>query len=479
MEKNKIIPVILSGGSGSRLWPLSRASFPKQYISLTQNTKKSMLQLTLDRLNGIQHIDEPIVICNEEHRFILAEQLREIKVKAKSILLEPFGRNTAPAIAISAIKALENNEDPILLVLPADHIIENIANFIKTIETGLEYSKNRLVTFGIVPKSPETGYGYIKAKDTRFNPNEKGLQIDKFIEKPNKKLAQELIKDKLFTWNSGMFLFRAKLILKELNNYFPEIIEICKKSIENNLIDLDFQRIDVDNFKNCPNISIDKAVMEKTKIGTVLPLDADWSDLGGWNSIWDADIKDNNGNSTSGRVILDDSQNCYARAESRLVVGIGLKNLIIVETNDALLIAEKDKSQSIKNIVQELEKKGFKEGIEHKKIHRPWGHYTSVEEDNRWKVKKIEVKPNCSLSLQMHHHRAEHWIVVTGTAEVEIDEEKIILSENQSTFIPLGAKHRLSNPGSINLILIEVQSGTYLGEDDIVRFEDSYGRVNK
>ena len=478
LKKNKIIPVILSGGSGSRLWPLSRASFPKQYISLTQDSNKSMLQLTLDRLKNLKNIDDPIVVCNEEHRFILAEQLREINIKAKSILLEPFGRNTAPAIAISALKALENKEDPILLVLPADHDIKDTDNFLKTIEAGLKCADKRLVTFGIVPKSAETAYGYIKAKNIESDQKEEGFPIDKFIEKPNKKLAQEFIKNKLFTWNSGMFLFKASLILKEIKNYFPDIIEICKMSIHNDLMDLDFQRIDSKYFKNCPNISIDNAVMEKTNIGTVFPLNANWSDLGGWNSIWDANEKDENGNTISGKVILDESQNCYLRAESRLVVGLGLKDLIIVETNDALLISNKDKSQSIKKIVQKLKTGGFEEGIVHKKMHRPWGNYTSIEEDKSWKVKKIVVKPKSSLSLQMHHHRAEHWVVVKGTAEVEINDKKFILIENQSTFIPLEAKHRLTNPGSINLVLIEVQSGDYLGEDDIIRFDDSYGRVN-
>ena len=474
MENNKIIPVILSGGTGSRLWPLSRASYPKQYIPLTQNTSKSMLQLTIDRLKNLKNIDEPIMICNEEHRFIIAEQLREIDIKAKAILLEPFGRNTAPAITIAALKAIEDGDDPILLVLPADHDIKNKENFLKAIETGYKYAKDSLVTFGIVPTSAETGYGYIKACKNDTNPD--CFKIEKFIEKPNKELAEKLIKDKLFTWNSGMFLFRASLILEELKLYCPEIVEKCEKSIQDNRMDLDFQRINKKFFNDCKNISIDNAVMEKTELGKVIPLDAKWSDLGGWNSIWDSNKKDSEGNSFSGRVILEKSQNCYARSESRLIVGIGLKDLIIVETNDAILISDKDECHSIKKIVDDLKKNGFQESLEHKKVHRPWGNYTSIEEDNRWKVKKIEVKPKSSLSLQMHHHRAEHWIVVTGTAEVEVDGNKIILSENQSTYIPLGSKHRLSNPGSINLVLIEVQSGTYLGEDDIVRFKDFYGR---
>ena len=475
---NKVIPVILSGGSGSRLWPLSRASYPKQYLTLSNDSSKSMLQLTLERLQGLKNIDDPIVICNEMHRFILAEQLREINIKPNSILLEPFGRNTAPAIAIAAIKATEKNDDPLLLVLPADHEIKNRDNFLKTISSGCKYAnKNKLVLFGIVPTAPETGYGYIKASKKTFSLEGDGFFIDQFIEKPDKELAKKLIKDKSFTWNSGIFLFKSSFILKELEKHCPKIIEICRKSVEKKLLDLDFQRIDKNHFKDCPNISIDKAVMEKTSFGAVIPLDANWSDLGGWNSIWDNNKKDKNGNATSGKVILDDVENSYVRSESRLVVGIGLKDLIIVETNDALLISDKGKSQAIKRVVEKLKDNGFDESNEHKKIHRPWGNYTSIEEDKRWKVKKIVVKPKSSLSLQMHHHRAEHWIIVKGTAEVEINDKKLILSENQSTYIPLGAKHRLKNPGSINLVLIEVQSGNYLGEDDIIRFEDSYGRV--
>ena len=475
-SNRKIIPVILSGGSGTRLWPLSRKSFPKQYLSLTQNTHKSMLQLTLERLEGLKDLDAPIVVCNEEHRFILAEQLREINVSAKSILLEPFGKNTAPAIAISALKAIENEEDPILLILPADHDIKNKKKFLQAISIACEFAlKNQLVTFGIIPSSPETGFGYIKAKPSNKE-GEQGFQIERFIEKPNKEIAEQLIKDDLYTWNSGMFVFKAKVILKEIETYNPKIIEICKKSIANNSIDLDFQRIDKSYFNDCPSISIDNAVMEKTKIGKVVPLEANWSDLGGWNSIWEANKKDENGNYKSGNIMLEDTENCYVRSEDKIIVGIGLDNLIIVENDDAILISEKNKSHLIKNILEDLNKKGYKEVFEHKKIHRPWGNYTSIEEGEFWKVKRIEVKPKQSLSLQMHHHRAEHWIVVTGTAEVEVEEKKLLLSENQSTYIPLGSKHRLSNPGSLDLILIEVQSGSYLGEDDIVRFKDHYGR---
>ena len=435
-----------------------------------------MLQLTLERLEGLKDLDAPIVVCNEEHRFILAEQLREINVSAKSILLEPLGKNTAPAIAISALKAIENEEDPILLILPADHDIKNKKKFLKAILIACEFAlKNQLVTFGIIPSSPETGFGYIKAKPTNKE-GEQGFQIERFIEKPNKEIAEQLIKDDLYTWNSGMFVFKAKVILKEIETYNPKIIEICKKSISNNSIDLDFQRIDASYFNDCPSISIDNAVMEKTKIGKVVPLEANWSDLGGWNSIWEANKKDENGNYKSGNIMLEDTENCYVRSEDKIIVGIGLENLIIVDNDDAILISEKNKSHLIKNILEDLNKKGYKEVFEHKKIHRPWGNYTSIEEGEFWKVKRIEVKPKQSLSLQMHHHRAEHWIVVTGTAEVEVEDKKLLLSENQSTYIPLGSKHRLSNPGSLDLILIEVQSGSYLGEDDIVRFKDHYGR---
>ena len=479
MKTAPIMPVIMCGGTGSRLWPLSRESFPKQYLSLNSKDYKSLLQNTLERLQGIDNLESPLLICNEEHRFIVAEQLREININPGKILLEPFGRNTAPAITMAALIALKNNNESNLLILSSDHEIKNKEKFLQIIKLGIDYAnKGRLVTFGVVPKTPETGYGYIKASKELDLKNIIGTEIEEFIEKPNLPKAKELIKDKKYTWNSGIFLFKAKTILNEVSKFAPDVIIICKESLENISSDMGFQRLNKDIFSKCPNISIDVAVMEKTKLGTVLPLDADWSDIGSWNSVWKTSTKNTNNNFIKGNVVEQDTYGCYLRSESRLITAIGLKNLIIVETNDAILVADQEASEKVKDVVQYLKSHNYSESIEHKKIYRPWGNYTKINEGDRWKVKKIFVKPGEKLSLQLHHHRAEHWIVVNGTASVEVDDEKLILYENQSTYIPLGSKHRLSNPGKIPLILIEVQSGTYLGEDDIKRFEDSYGRLD-
>ena len=478
MPSEPVIPIILCGGFGTRLWPLSRQSFPKQFLSLDSNDKKSLLQKTQERIQLLENLRNPILICNEEHRFIVAEQMREIDVNPNSILLEPFGKNTAPAITLAALKSLEIENDPFLLILSSDHEIKNESKFIEVIKKGIEYaSNNKLVTFGIVPNSPETGYGYIKSEEEFKKNLIKGSNIISFIEKPEREKAEEFIKDKRFTWNSGMFLFKSKIILKEMEKFCPEITRYCREALKDNLLDLDFQRLNEKAFIKCPKISIDVGVMEKTKEGIVLPLDAGWSDVGSWDSVWQIAEKDKEGNSISGNVFTKDSFNCYVKSEKRLVAAIGLNNLIIVETGDAILVSDKDKSQEVKNIVSKLKDKGIPEGQEHKKIYRPWGYYESVVDDIRWKVKLINVKPGEKLSLQMHHHRSEHWIVVSGTAQVEIEDKMFILNENQSSYIPLGAKHRLSNPGKINLTLIEVQSGSYLGEDDIERFEDNYGRI--
>lgn len=479
MEK-KIIPVILCGGSGSRLWPLSRQSFPKQFLILNNN-KNSLLQNTYIRLKSLKNLNNPILVCNEEHRFIVAEQMREIKVDPFSILLEPFGRNTAPAITMAALKALELNEDqdPILLVLSSDHEIKNEVEFLKVVNYGLKFAeKDRLVTFGIIPSSPHTGYGYIKAEKAFEDKKITGENILEFIEKPDLKNAQKFIKDKRFTWNSGIFMFKAKTILKELDKFSPEIVKQCKKSILKSKLDLDFQRLDKKTFLDCPEISIDVSVMEKTEKGTVLPLDAGWSDIGSWQALWDSSEKDNDGNHIKGNVISHLSKNCYLSSENRLLVGIGLNNLIAVETNDAILISHKSESQKVKHIVKTLKDKGISEGERHSKIYRPWGHYITIAEESKWQVKMIEVKPKGKLSLQMHHHRSEHWVVVKGRAKVQIEDKVEFLNENQSTYIPLGHKHRLSNEEKIPLVIIEIQSGTYVGEDDIVRFEDLYGRIN-
>ena len=477
MKSKNIQPIILCGGSGTRLWPLSRDTFPKQYISLSSNNNNSLLQNTIKRLDDLKNTCRPMMICNENHRFLVAEQLREIDINPNSILLEPEGKNTAPAIAISAIKALEIEEDPILLVLSSDHEIKNKERFIEVAEAGLEFAlRDKLVTFGVIPSKPETGYGYIKAEKT-FLPNKiEGQNIEKFAEKPDLNTAKEYLKDKRFTWNSGIFMFKASAILKEMNKFCPEVVNFCRESLLKSESDLDFQRLHKDSFKKCPNISIDVAVMEKTDKGIVLPLNAEWSDVGSWQSVWENATKDEKGNAMIGNILLRDTNNSYLRSEKRLMVGIGLNDIVAIETDDAILISNKYKSQDVKDVVKLLKKNSIPQGNKHRKIYRPWGYYESILEDIRWQVKIINVKPSEKLSLQMHHHRSEHWIVVKGTAKVEVNNKVEILSENQSTYIPLGSKHRLSNPGKIPLILIEVQSGSYVGEDDIIRFEDKYGR---
>ena len=436
-----------------------------------------MLQKTVERTSNIKNISQPILICNEDQRFIVAEQMQEINISPKAILLEPFGRNTAPAICLASLIALEKEDNPILLVLSSDHEIKNNDKFIKTVEKGIDYAlDDKLVTFGVVPTCPETGYGYIKSTSPFDLSKIDGENIDEFTEKPSIEKAMEFILDKRYTWNSGMFLFKAKTIIKELDRYAPDLIENCQCALRESEKDLDFQRINKEEFKKCQNISIDVAVMEKTQKGIVLPLDAGWSDIGNWKTVWETAKKDQNKNVIHGKVILKDSNDCYVRSNKRLVVGINIEDLIIVDTPDALLISKQNKAQQVKEIVQELKKRKISEGQRHKKIYRPWGYYLSIVEDSRWQVKKIQVKPGEKLSLQMHHHRSEHWVVVKGTAEIEIENEKSVLTENESVYIPLGSKHRLSNPGKIPLILIEVQSGSYVGEDDIVRFEDKYGR---
>ena len=475
--KNNIIPVILCGGSGTRLWPLSRKSFPKQFLSINSLDKKSLLQKTQLRLLGLENLSPPILVCNNEHRFIVAEQMQEISINPISILLEPFGRNTAPAILLAALKSLETEQDPHLLILSADHEIKNEDKFRKLIEIGKNYSENdKLVTFGVIPRSPETGYGYIKSEKPLNKNILEGHKISEFIEKPNLEKAKKLIKDASFTWNSGIFMFKAKIIIKEIKNLCPDIFKVCEKTFYESKKDLDFQRLNEESFKNCPNISIDNAVMEKTNKAIVLPLDAQWSDIGSWKSVWENSDKDENGNIIDGKVVSEKTQNCYLRSENKLLVSLGIKNLVIIDTNDATLVADKNESENIKKVVKDLQDRNISEAVSHKKVYRPWGFYLSIVEGKRFQVKIIHVKPGAKLSLQMHYHRSEHWIVVKGTAEVEIDKNVKILSENESTYIPLGSKHRLINPGKIPLEIIEVQSGSYIDEEDIMRYEDNYGR---
>ena len=475
--KTNIIPVILSGGTGTRLWPLSRSSYPKQYLRLDEKNNFSLLQNTYLRLKGIKKLQSPIILSNEEQRFIVAEQMREINIKPNTIILEPFGRNTAPAIALAALKAINNNEDPTLLILSSDHKIENDENFRNVIEKGVPHAMNgRLVTFGIIPDSPETGYGYIKSFN-ELSEERTSSKINKFIEKPHIELANSFIKDKHYVWNSGIFLFKASTILDELKKFEPEIIRICDESLKQGKEDLDFFRINEQIFKKCPNIPIDIAVMEKTNLGSVLTLKAGWDDIGSWESIWKNSKKDSNGNTLKGKSLMEGAKNCYIRSEERLIVGIDINNLIVVETNDAVLISKKESTQKVKKIVQKLNASNFVEGQNNKKSYRPWGSFTSIEKGATWQVKKLEIKPNESISLQMHQFRSEHWIVVDGIAKIEIDGKVSFLNKNESTYIPLGSKHRLSNEEATPLIIIEVQSGDYLGEDDIIRFEDNYGRV--
>ena len=477
ITKEELIPVILSGGSGSRLWPLSRSTYPKQYLSLNEINKFSLLQNTYLRLKGLKNLSNPLIISNEEQRFIVAEQMREIGVTPYSILLEPTGKNTAPAIALASLKALKKSHDPTLLILSSDHKIEDEKNFKKVIEQGIQYaSKGQLVTFGIIPSSPETGYGYIESYE-ELSINNSSSKIKKFIEKPNVELAQNLIKDRHYLWNSGIFIFKASVVLKELEKFEPELIKSCKDSLEKGKVDLDFFRINAETFKVCPDIPFDIAVMEKTNIGRVIKFDAGWGDIGSWQSIWNNSRKDNNGNMLKGKIINYNSKDCYLRSEGRLIAAIDLNNLIVVETDDAILISNKNSTQKVKNVVKELMKRNLPEGKENKEVFRPWGRFTKIESGSTWQVKKLEIKPFSSISLQKHEYRSEHWVVVSGLAKVQLNEETKYLMSNQSVYIPAGAKHRLSNPGEDPLILIEIQSGTYIGEDDITRFEDNYGRL--
>ena len=478
MPLKTIFPVILCGGSGSRLWPLSRQSFPKQFLTLNFTNQKSLLQRTQKRIKKLRNIENPILICNEEHRFIVAEQMREINVKPNAIILEPFGRNTAPAITLAALKTLEISKDPHLLILSSDHQIDDENEFLKVVERGLEYSeKDKLVTFGIVPTSPEIGYGYIKAVHSLDPININGSKVDKFIEKPDKRTAEILIKDDRFTWNSGIFMFKATSILQEVKKFSPRIIDICNSSLKKKLYDMDFQRLDKESFDKCPNISIDVAVMEKTKNAYVLPMDVGWSDVGSWNSVWDISEKDSKGNVLNGNVIEKNTKNSYLSSHNRLITAIGLNNLVVVETNDAILVANKADSQRVKDIVSFMKEKNIPQGVEHHKCFRPWGTYESLVKEKNWQVKLIIVNPGKKLSLQRHKFRSEHWVVVSGKAKVELEGREMILYENQSSYIPNNSKHRLSNAGEKALKIIEVQSGSYLGEDDIERFDDDYGRI--
>jgi len=479
-----VIPIILSGGTGSRLWPLSRESFPKQFLNLTDEENFTLLQQTYKRIEDLENLSRPIIICNEEHRFIVGDQMRKIKTDPGSIILEPSRRNTAPAITIAALKAIQDNLekdiDPTLLILSSDHYIEKVDEFKKSIKESIKIAKNGgLVIFGIMPTYPSTGYGYIKAENNTKSNNYIASKVEEFIEKPNFKTAKTLFKDQKYTWNSGIFVCKASSIIEELSQLVPQMVKNCKRCLENSKVDLDFIRLEESSFSKCEDISIDVAVFERTQKAYVLPLNCGWDDIGNWDSLWKISKKDLDGNSKKGNILIKETKNSLIISKDKLLVGLGLEDLIIVDTQDALLVANKKYSQEIKNIVSTLNNKNLKEGKHHKKIHRPWGFYISIEEKNYWQIKKIEVNPGASLSLQKHNHRSEHWIVVEGTAKVQVNEKIKILSKNESAYIPIKSKHRLSNPGKSPLILIEVQTGDYLGEDDIIRFDDIYGRVIK
>jgi len=470
-----LIPVILSGGSGSRLWPLSRAMRPKQFLGVTEDA--SLFQLTLQRLQGItDETMRPIVVANNDHRFLVGEQCREAGVEPLSILLEPVARNTAPAIAVAAMAALAEGGDPVLLVLPSDHTFSNVAAFHHAVRVGLKAAETgALVTFGIVPTHPETGYGYVKASQALDV--SAAVPVQQFVEKPDLATAQAYLKDGSYTWNSGMFMFKASVFLHELERANPAMLHACQAAWSQSKTDLEFVRLDKEAFASSPSDSVDYAVMEKTRQAVVVPLDAGWNDVGAWSAVWQVLPQDAQGNATRGDVMLEDASSSYVHADSRLVALIGVKDLVVVETSDAVLVTHKDKAQDVKKMVDRLKALKRPEVDLHREVFRPWGSYDSVDSGQRFQVKRITVKPGAKLSLQMHHHRAEHWVVVSGTASVRLGNEVKLVTENESVYIPVGVTHSLENPGKVMLHLIEVQSGSYLGEDDIVRFEDLYGRV--
>jgi mannose-1-phosphate guanylyltransferase/mannose-6-phosphate isomerase len=477
-----IQPVVLSGGSGTRLWPLSREKYPKQLLPLIGDD--SLLQATVRRVDGIAGVElaAPLVVCNEEYRFVIAEQLR-VMGKPGTVVLEPLGRNTAPALTIAALAAMKNGADPVLLVMPADHVIVNTQAFQEVVRKGSALAQDgAVVTFGITPDAPETGYGYIQSGESFGSDGVK--RIARFVEKPDLQTAQTYLDEGTYSWNSGLFMMRASVWLAALKMCRPDIAGACEAAWTQGSADGEFVRVGKDAFSQCPSDSIDYAVMERIAagqnmslpVGVVIPLAAGWSDVGAWEALWNVLPKDAEGNVAQGDVLMQDSRNTLALSEGRLIACVGVDDLIVVETADAILVAHKNKTQDVKKIVDRLKQAGRSEGQIHRKVFRPWGWYDSVDSGERFQVKRIVVKPGAALSLQMHHHRAEHWIVVSGTAKVTQGEKVYLLSENESTYIPLGTTHRLENPGKVELEMIEVQSGSYLGEDDIVRFEDVYGR---
>jgi len=468
-----IIPVILSGGSGTRLWPLSRKQYPKQYLPLVGDN--TMLQETILRLNGLDNLADPIIVCNADHRFLVAEQCQHIDIASPTILLEPVGRNTAPAIAAAALQSLKQTDDAVLLVLSADHVIQDVEVFHQAINIACQQAQEgKLATFGIVPTDANTGYGYIKSS---VDSNNGAHKVEEFVEKPDLETAQTYLEQGNYLWNSGMFMFKATTLIDELTTHSPEIVTSVNDAVNNAEQDLDFIRLDKTAFESSPSDSIDYALMEKSDNVVVVPLDAGWNDIGSWSALHDIGTKDANGNVIKGDVFMQDTTNTYIHANGHMIATIGVQDLIIVDTPNATLISTKDKSQEVKNIVEQLQRQDREEQSCHRKVYRPWGWYDSIEMGKHFQVKRLHVNPGAKLSLQMHHKRAEHWVVVSGIATAINGKEMLILTEGESTYIPIGTTHALENHTDEILEIIEVQSGTYLGEDDIVRFEDIYGRV--
>ena len=475
LKNARIHPVILSGGAGVRLWPMSREKYPKQFLSLCSD--RSMLQDTARRVADPALFAEPLVICNQEHRFIIAEQMRQIGLGSARIVLEPVGRNTAAAAAVAALIVAERDPDGLVLLLPADHVILDEDAFMKAVSVAAgAAASGQLTTFGIVPTAPETGYGYIRQGEAIAG-HEGALRVAAFVEKPPRETAERYLAEKNYFWNSGMFMLPARRYLEELERWEPAVLEASRAALAKGHSDLDFFRLDEEAFAASPSTSIDYAVMERTETAAVVPCSIGWTDVGAWPALWEIGAKDEGGNVCHGDAIAWDSANCYARSEDgALVALLGMSDTVVVATEDAILVAAKDRAQDIKPMVEHLKKQGRSEPLLHRRVHRPWGYYQSLHSGDRFQVKRLTVAPGAQLSLQMHYHRAEHWVVVNGTALVTRDEEKILLRENESVYLPLGTAHRLENPGKVPLNLIEVQVGSYLGEDDIVRFDDHYGR---
>ena len=472
----KLYPVILSGGSGSRLWPLSREHYPKPLLALVSD--KTLLQETACRLDELPDLGDAVYVCNEEHRFLLAEQVAQIGKTPATIILEPEGRNTAPALTLAALYLVKQDPDAMMVVMPADHVMTEPQQFIAAVEQGSDNAEQgALVTFGIVPESPETGYGYIK-RDAQIG-SSAAYTVARFVEKPDQQTAEQYVSEGDYYWNSGIFLMRADRWLDEISQHRPDILKACREAMNKGVQDSDFFRVDKQLFHTCPSDSIDYAVMEKTDRAVVVPISAGWSDIGAWSALWNVCPQDADGNVIQGDVLAEDTHNSFLVAQHRCLATVGLDNIVVVETADAVLVASKDKAQNVKAIVDRLKDSGRDESKMHRQVYRPWGSYEGIDAGSRFQVKRLSVKPGAQLSLQMHHHRAEHWIIVKGTARVTCGDQVFTLHENESTYIPIGEKHRLENPGNIPLEVIEIQSGSYLGEDDIVRYEDVYDRVQE